>query len=685
MQKKLRYAPALGLALGLCLAGSALADGGVTLTDIAFGGGAGITYHRTATPSRLAVENFFYTNGAAPSPLLLSESPQKARGTPGVALFDYDNDGYLDIYVSNGPGSPNSLYHNLLGRTGVLQFEDVATQAGVAATAQDSSGVCFGDIDNDGYEDLYVTGIGGPNILFHNNGNGTFSDITAAAGVGGGNFNHSGCAMADFNGDGLLDIVVSNTYDDWSNRQAVFLQPNYPAMENNQLFMRNAAAHGIQFTDASASSGIQSIAGFPGGTFTWSVSAVDYDQDGNVDILWTDLQGLAPLDPSQARGYTRLFKGDGTGHFTDITLAAGMQLGSWMGLSYGDFNCDGNIDFFATNLGRWIGGKANEPRWFLGDGHGGFTDPGIGALNALPFGWGTVTIDYDNDGDQDVLYYGDDSLLVFIAMDNPGIVLQNQGCSGNFQLDLSAIKRDHRYREVNGVATGDLNNDGFPDVVTAAMFQIVANPAFPQLLFPYQFVTGTFGTPLDNIALVQYVMAATRAMPNYFSYFGVPRPDGDLAVEINSGGNGNGWAQARLIGTRGITDDGKSNRDGIGATMKFTPDGGKTVIVPLIGGGSHASQSSSTATFGLGTAAKGTLDILWPGGTRNRLYDVNNGERVNVPEIPCSIAASWKNFGQYNSCLHHAINDLRKAQIISQDEGQRLIDSATRAFPGGGH
>jgi len=649
------------------------ADGGVTFSNIAANDGAGITYRRVQTPGRRVILDRLQSlrlSLSVPTVAYNARTPQKPHGAPGIAVFDYDNDGDLDIYVTNGPGKANSLYSNQFKETGKVTFIDVAEAAGVTATAQDSSGVCYGDLDNDGFEDLYVTSPSDPSILFHNNGDGTFSDITHSADIEAGGLHHSGCAMGDFDGDGYLD--------NWDRRDPLFINVVDPALEHNQLFMQDRAGGKIHFVDASATSGIQILPGMEKGSFTWSVSTVDIDQDGDIDILWTDIQGPGPNAPGEDRGYNRLFLNDGTGHFTDASFKAHLDKpGSWMGLAYGDFNCDGSIDFFSTNLGSWAGSPTNLPRWFLGQKDGTFLDPGIAPLTALPFGWGAVATDYDNDGDQDLIYYGDDELLSIIFMDNPGTILQNKGCSAQFGLDLKALKTDHRFREVNGVAKGDFNNDGFDDVATASMFRIVSRP---DSFLPLTTLTGKFNSPFDDIAYFEVILSRT-INPGFYTYVPHTLLRGDLAVEMNSGNNGNGWTKVKLAGSFGILPGAKSNRDAIGAVIKFTPDQGKTVITPIIGGGSHASQSSSIAGFGLGAALKGTVDVLWPGGTRNRLYDVANGEQVNIPEIPCSYKdASFKTLNQYNTCVHAALGALVKKKAITNGESNRFFASAQRAF-----
>jgi enediyne biosynthesis protein E4 len=658
-----------------------LADGGVTFTNIAAGGGAGIGYERFGTPAREADLDAFYTVGF-PAPFnsfILAETPQKPHGAPGVALLDYDNDGDLDIYVTNGPGHANSLFSNQLVPTGTLTFVDVAAAAQVEAIAQDSSGVCFGDIDNDGHEDIYVTGIGEPNVLFRSKGDGSFEDITAAAGAGAGNFHHSGCALADFDGDGRLDIAIGNTYSDWLNRRVVFL-PIYDSVEPNQLLLQRSNGGAIQFEDVSDTSGIRSLgpyANLNGASYTWAIAAVDYDQDGDADLMWADTGPSSGTNITQDRGWVRVLQNDGHANFTDVTQAIGMAVqGGWMGLSYGDFNCDNALDIFATNLGAYVGFPNTQSHWFLGDGAGNFIDPGLGPnIHGTPFGWGTSVLDYDNDGDQDVFFYGDDDLLTLIPMENKGTVLQNHGCNANFSYDTGALLHDHRFREVNGVATGDLNNDGWQDVATVAIFRIVPVPG---RTLPITAASPPQDPVIDASGLIEVVM---RFSMGRFVFIPHTFPRGDLALEVNSGGNGNRSLRVKTLGTVGLTNGGKANRDGIGALVKFTPEGGRTVLSPVMGGGSHASQDSRIMNFGLGTATKGTVEITWPGGVKNILFDVRADELINFPEIPCDYrTSSWKNFGLFNACVTTALDQLRNTGQITQADRERFRDSARRVF-----
>ncbi len=466
-------------ALLLLVAGAAFADGGVTFTNVAKNGGAGIAYHRVASPDRLALHVAQTQKVWPTTPGVIAiqrESPQKWHGAPGIAVFDYDNDGDLDVYVTNGPRQSNSLYKNMMMETGHLTFVDVAAQAHVELKNHDSSGVCFGDLDNDGWEDLYVLGSRFSNHLFHNNGNGTFTDITVAAGVGGDpSYYYSGCSMGDVNNDGYLDIAVGTTYP-WQNRYPVFVTGFIPGTEPDYLFVNNG---NNTFTDASESSGIRDLLGEAvpdGDNVTWALSLVDIDQDGDLDLM--EAEDAGPGD--HGRGYLRLLKNDGTGHFTDETFNLGLKVpGGYMGFAFGDLNCDGKLDFFVTDTGSYLT-PLRPSRWYLQNADGSFTNPGLGALGGLPFGWGTSPIDYDNDGDVDIYYDGKVDMAQFIMGDNPGIMLTNTGsCSATMAYDAHAILEDHRPRMVEGVAVGDLNNDGFDDILTVSELQRHADQLVP--------------------------------------------------------------------------------------------------------------------------------------------------------------------------------------------------------------
>lgn len=706
----------LGLLSSLAiLPAPAQADGGVTFTDVAAGDGAGITYRNTPPPRNaikndiLALAAVFPIPVAAFTSLVRPSSPQKATGAPGVAILDFDRDGDLDIYAANGPGTPNSLYSSQLVESGQLTFVDVAIAAGVDATDQESSGVCYGDIDNDGDPDLYVVGVAEPNRLFENNGDGTFTDITAAANAAGQSRHGSACSFGDVNNDGLLDVVVANTYSGchgpinpfigqpypcawrgsptgtpqsgWQHRHPVFGPfPVYPGMEHNTLLVNLG---GNQFVDDSAASGIENVSGMAGpglsgGAFTWAIAMWDYDLDGSIDIHSADNQGTA----TQPIGPNRIFRNDGTGNFSDVTSSVGLagDTGGWMGIAPADFNCDGRMDFFASDFGSYLGGSGAPSRWFLQQADGTFHDPGVGALLRTPFGWGNSAFDYDNDGDSDIIYHGSVDIVNLILADNPGVLLQNQGdCTAVFTWDQAASSAtDHRTRTVEGVATGDLNGDGFEDVVSVSGFDFEPSASF---LPAAQLAGGGVGSPFDSVSGMQIVLSFATD-PGFV----VPVPeqptlkDGTLSVEINSGGNGNGSLQVRLVGSAGILSGGSVNRDGIGASVSVTPAGGKTSTYQVLGGSSYASQHSLAVTAGLGTAAGGTVEVLWPGGVRNRLYGVAPGERVTFPHIPCSFDGNWRNFGQYNACVMQALNAYKGAGILSAAQKNRLRASAVQAF-----
>ncbi|MCB1035139.1 MAG: CRTAC1 family protein [Acidobacteria bacterium] len=664
----------VGVCLVACLVALPLqADNDVSFHNVSQS--VGINYDHGPTDRFAEVEEIFDML-PIPTGEFLSEvrpnAPISPRGVTGIAILDYDVDGDLDIFVVNSPGTANSLFSNQLMETGTHSYVDVALAAGVDATAQDTSGACFGDIDNDGDPDLYLLGIGQANLLFLNNGDGTFTDITDYAGVDGDNRHPTSCSFGDVDNDGLLDLVVANTYDDWNHRLAGSLQATYPGMEHNQLFHNLGAA---AFEDVSAASGIENVSnmagpGLSGAAHTWAISLVDIDQDGDQDILCADNQGLAATSEVERRGWPRLFLNDGTGHFTDVTQARGLDIdGGWMGLSFGDYDCDGNLDFFSTNVGDYLG-----PFWhssqFNGSDDGSFTVAGPPDPN--PFGWGTSSFDYDNDGDVDIVYHGSFDFLNLIFMDNPGVLYTNEGqCSGVMQWYSDAFDTVHLTRTVYGVATGDLNNDGFADILSASAFNIVPN----DFVLPLTLLTGPQGI-FDDTAFAVNVLPGS-IMPGFVVEAdpNLQLPNGNLVLDLNSADNGNGWVKVRTRGSFDTLRDGAVNRDGIGAVVRVTPDGAPTAIRPVLGGSSYGSQDSVELVFGLGDASDGLVEVLWPGGVVNRVA-ADSGEHLLFPEIPCDYNTRFDHFGSYVSCVVRNLANLKRADVISPLEALQFVRGA---------
>ena len=213
-----------------------LADGGITYNNIAHDG-VGLTFVHGPSPDVPALHVFQLESLQTPIPFADRPTiPLMTGGWPGVAVLDYDRDGDLDIYVTNSAGFANGLFQNQLSQSGAATFVNVAAAAGVAATNHNSSGVCFGDIDNDGDHDLIVLGRNDPNILFENLGNGSFAEVVGSGIEGGTRWSVSG-SLGDVNGDGLLDLIVANFADAGASLWNA-VEP-FALNEHNQLFLNN--------------------------------------------------------------------------------------------------------------------------------------------------------------------------------------------------------------------------------------------------------------------------------------------------------------------------------------------------------------------------------------------------------------------------------------------------------------
>jgi hypothetical protein len=409
--------------------------------------------------------DFTLQNSPTPQKYLIETMPG------GVALLDYNNDGLLDIFLVNGGRitSPmqtpenfdrqNPRYWNRLYRQNKDgSFTDVTEQAGLASVGEGNygMGVAVGDYDNDGYPDLFVTNYG-KNVLYHNNGDGTFTDVTAKAGVAGGGWSVS-AGFFDYDNDGKLDLFVTR-YMDWDTKHSKDCGGNYhtycPPEEfpatTNFLYHNNGDG---TFTDVSQRSGIAAKKGRALG-----VAFADYDEDGFTDIFVAN-DGMQQY----------LFHNNGNGTFTELGLEAGAALSedgrrlSGMGVVFQDYDNDGRPDIIVTELPREIYGVYHN------DGGGSFSyrslETGLGVLSSGSSGWGVGLEDFDNDGWKD-LFVAQGHVLDNVEHIDPSLHY--------LELPLVAMNHNGRFERVDsgsttpvagrGTAFGDLNNDGWEDVV----------------------------------------------------------------------------------------------------------------------------------------------------------------------------------------------------------------------------
>lgn len=609
--------------------------------------------------------------------------PAQSRGLPGVVIFDYDNDGDEDIFVTNGPGGDNALLQSNFAQSGELTFSDQAVSAGVATTDIDASGACFGDIDNDGDDDLFVVAHEDQHVMFENNGDGTFTDVTTDA-ISDDSLSGTSCSMADIDNDGYLDIVVSHVWD--QNLLFECFSPGFTLNQPTEVYLNNG---NNTFTEVSAASGLLELGGVPDGAqgASWAVALVDYDLDGDVDVMQADDQcafNPASVPGGFDRGFNQLWENDGAGNFTAVTVEAGLAIpGAWMGLSYADYDRDGNLDFFSTNMGDWFpvdfGNLAGVgyavSRQFYGQDDGTFVDSVGQDFITTPFGWGTSSEDFDNDGDHDVVSLGALHTIVTREASNTGTIFINDG-DGHFDVTVDALGTDRALRADHGVAAGDLNGDGLVDIVTASASD--ADPNGPIPFIKYTDIGRTTGSVFDEYAGFWPLMYGNGV--DGFVWGGHTLPNGTISIEVNDTDTANQSVKIDTLGSFGITDGGVVNRSGFGAVIRFEPKWQKAALKPVVGGSSHSSQDSEVLTFGLGSANKGVAEVLWPGGVRNRLYGVKAGEHIVFPEIPCSYDDQNMSKWEYSCCVSESLWDLRQAGVLTKKMAFRFYKSAIKAW-----
>ena len=486
-----------------------------------------------------------------------------------VAAFDFDGDGWVDLLFLNGAPSPEHVrrdpgsFNRLFRNTGNGRFVDVTAESGLSGAGIKGypQGVAVGDYDNDGYPDVLVTNYG-DNVLYHNDGNGHFTDVTARAAVAmPAHPLKASAAFFDYDNDGWLDIFVTHYFDwtlakqgdVWCGRHEpgarIYCDPDAFEPLPNALLRNN---HDGTFSDVSAQVGLDRYLGKGMG-----VAVADYDGDGRTDVF-----------VSNDRVPHFLYHNTKEGRFEQVAFEAGVAVNesgvpvSGMGCDFEDFDDDGWPDIFLTDLSRDVF------TLFVNQRKGLFVDQsfpsGLGSASTAHSGWSTKMLDIDNDGRKDIFVAGS-HVVDNVKLYSPAAQYQ-EGC--------------FLYRNLGGGRVEDLSDRVGPDIRTAGAWRGVAVADFDN-----------DGTP--EVA--------------------VSRLNDRAALFVKKGGEAHNWMLLQLVGRR-------SNRDGIGARVRLVLPSGRTLHAHVTTANGIYSASDKRLHFGLGTEASvASLEVAWPSGIVQRV------------------------------------------------------------------